>query len=93
MHAVAGADLFLYDKGANSAYLFLKKRLRRSHMLVGVINGLMFVLSYLLTCSGGVLERRRRLGKVAELQAALEEGAGLNETKSKTLTKMGDRHG
>jgi len=27
----------------------------------------------LATCSGGVLERRRRLGKVAELQSALEE--------------------
>lgn len=67
MHAVAGADLLLYDKSTNSAYFFLKKRLRRSHMLVGIINGIMFVLSYLLTCSGGVLlhgaaVERNRLG-------------------------------
>jgi hypothetical protein len=55
MHAVAGADLFLYDKRSHSAYFFLKKRFRRAHMLVGVINGVMFVLSNLLMCSGGLL--------------------------------------
>jgi hypothetical protein len=55
MHAVAGADLFLYNKRSHSACLFLKKRLRRSHMLVGIINGVMFVLSYMLASSGGLL--------------------------------------
>jgi len=55
MYTMVGADLFVYDKGSRTAYFLLRKRFRRSQMLVAAINGIMFVLSYLLACSGGLL--------------------------------------
>lgn len=64
------SNLYLFDTKSNIAFFFIKKetsRLHRltevlniqkkkeSHMVIGVMNGLMFVLSHQLICHGGLL--------------------------------------
>lgn len=64
------SNLYFFDTKANIAFFFIKKetnrlhsligilkrpKKREYHMVIGVMNGLMFVLSHLLICHGGLL--------------------------------------
>jgi len=55
VYALVGVDLFLYDPGKNSAFFFIKRRLRLAGMLTALINGIMCVLSHRLIQAGGLL--------------------------------------
>lgn len=53
--AMSGANLFFYQPSMRRASILLKKGLRKDPMVAGVLNGIMFALSYRLIQSGGLL--------------------------------------
>jgi hypothetical protein len=53
--AVDGSNLFLYQPQRRTASILLQKTFRRARMEAGVINGVMFALSYRLIQEGGLL--------------------------------------
>ncbi len=55
VYALVGVDLFLYDPEKNSAFFFIKRRLRPAGMLTAFINGTMCILSHRLIQAGGLL--------------------------------------
>jgi hypothetical protein len=68
VQVLAGPDVFVCDQKANTAYFLLKKHRRPSNKHLGVINGIMFVLSLQLIRNGGLLVHGaavQRNGKLA----------------------------
>ena len=55
VQVLAGPDVFVCDQKANSAYFLLTKHRRTSAKHIGVLNGIMFVLSLQLIRDGGLL--------------------------------------
>jgi len=49
------SDIYFFDTESRIAFFFIKRRNRRSYMVSGIMNGLMFVLSHLLICHKGLL--------------------------------------
>jgi hypothetical protein len=55
IYARVGFDLFFMDTKSNVLSLIIKKRIRQSLMVMGIMNGLMFAMSHLLMSHGGLL--------------------------------------
>ena len=55
MHATSASDLFFYNPQTDTATVLLKQRARRRRMLPGILNGLMWALSYQLLQHDGLL--------------------------------------
>jgi len=53
--AQMGNDLYLYNSKCNSAFLFIKRRIRKSHIQGAIMNGIMFVLSNVLVYNKGIM--------------------------------------
>jgi hypothetical protein len=51
----AGTNLYFFDTRSNIAFFLVKKRIKRSNMMVSIMNGIVFVLSHLLIHNGGIL--------------------------------------
>jgi hypothetical protein len=55
LFAMSGDNLFFEHPQTGRAHIFVKKTVRKSHMIAGVLNGTMFALSHRLLQSGGLL--------------------------------------
>jgi hypothetical protein len=53
--AMSGDNLFFGHPQTGTAHIFVKKTVRKAHMIAGVLNGTMFALSHGLLQSGGLL--------------------------------------
>jgi hypothetical protein len=86
IYLMVGFDIYLYDVSSNTAFFFLKGHTRRSHMLMGVMNGIMFVLSYRLIHVNGLLLHGAAVQKNHQTVLFL----GLSGAGKSTITRLCD---
>lgn len=84
VYSMVGLDIYLYDVDSNTAFFFLKGQPRRSHMLMGVMNGIMFVLSYRLIHGNGLLLHGAAIQKNDQTVLFL----GLSGAGKSTITRL-----
>ncbi len=86
IYLMVGFDVYLYDLSSNTAFFFLKGHSRRSHMVMGVMNGIMFVLSYRLIHNSGLLLHGSAIQKNDQTVLFL----GLSGSGKSTITRLCD---
>ncbi|MGD2272129.1 MAG: hypothetical protein PVI06_17135, partial [Desulfobacterales bacterium] len=86
VYSMVGFDIYLYDVSSNTAFFFLKGQPRRSHMLAGVMNGIMFVLSYRFIHGNGLLLHGAAIQKNDQTVLFL----GLSGAGKSTITRLCD---
>jgi hypothetical protein len=86
IYLMVGFDVYLYDVSSNTAFFFLKGHARPSHMLMGVINGIMFVISYRLIHGNGLLLHGAAIQKDDQTVLFL----GLSGAGKSTITRLCD---
>jgi hypothetical protein len=86
IYLMVGFDVYLYDVSSNTAFFFLKGHARPSHMLMGVMNGIMFVLSYRLIHGKGLLLHGAAIQKNDQTVLFL----GLSGAGKSTITRLCD---
>lgn len=86
IYLMVGFDVYLYDVSSNTAFFFLKGQARPSHMLMGVMNGIMLVLSHRLIHGNGLLLHGSAIQKNDQTVLFL----GLSGAGKSTITRLCD---
>ena len=85
MHATSASDLFFYHPQTDTATLLVKLRARRRRMLPGVLNGLMWALSYQLLQHDGLLVHGCAVRKNSRTMLFLGRGGDGKSTVARLL--------